>query len=782
MTTNKTKEEKKRVVIVDDSVFNQELLSNILGDSYEYSYAEDGAVALDLLSQDEPADLLVLDMNMPNMNGMEFLKVMNARNWTEEIPVVIISEENDLGVIQNAYNLGAVDYIVRPFNAVLVKRRVENTILQYTQKKKLAELVESQIFKREKTNHILVNIFSKIVEMRNSESGGHTLRVQTITKLLLNKLVEKTDRYALTNEDVFTIATVSALHDIGKMSVPSEILNKPSKLTDEEWEIMKAHTVYGDEFLQSVGVDEEEKVMVYAREICRSHHERYDGSGYPDGLKGENIPVSAQVVSIADVYDALTSDRCYKKAYTHARAVQMILNGECGAFNPLILQCFTEIADELAVAVQSNENEELNGSFALSREMLVNEEIRIDERSHRLAEYEAKKKEFFAERSGGIQFEFDVERHKILYMRYYNRRGERVHLPPEATCLLTPNDLEKLETDVRTITRENPSLQMTVLISVNGDMRWHDLRLQGIWGKNSDHYKYIVGQLSDVHEDVLLKTHGITVKGKGIPSEGLVALRNIFETVRLVNPTTRRVLKISEEGKLVETGEACYAFWNRSEPCENCSSLKAFESKHWTNKLGMKNGRIYSIVSRRVTYADTDCVLELAFNMDEAIEKAQDEIGYKAIDANLFKGYYLDTVTKMYSRAYLENFSAGLEKAKGVAVIDLDKFKSINDTYGHMVGDLALRHVAKKVKECIRKGDELIRYGGDEFLLLFFDISERDFFDKLKSIKKVVSDSAVDGYPELTVGISIGGVYDVRPLKRAIDLADKEMYKDKYRH
>lgn len=783
MTTNNFIERKKRIMLVDDSRFNQELLSEILGEEYEYVYADNGAIALDMLSQDEQADVLLLDMNMPKMNGMEFLKVMSARKWTEEIPVVIISEENDIGVIQNAYSLGAVDYIVRPFNAFLVKRRVENTILQHSQKQKLAELVESQIFKREKVNNVLVNIFSNIVELRNSESGGHTLRVQTITKMLLDKLTQITDKYAFSNEDISAIAMAAALHDIGKSAVPVEILNKPGKLTAEEWAIMQSHTVKGEEFLNDVGVDETESFVVYAREIIRSHHERYDGGGYPDGLKGDDIPVSAQVVSIADVYDALTSDRCYKKAYSHQKAVEMIVGGACGAFNPVLIKCFLEIADELMIALKADYDGDydVSDSLRLSREAFFNEEIRIDERSHRLAEYEAKKKEFFASRCGGIQFEYDVERRKILYMRYYNSQGERIHLPVEATRLLKDDALKALTTRVKQLTPENPTYKTSVLISVNGDMRWHSLAVQAVWGRSGGNYKYIVGQFTDVQDSIVASAAGLKVKGKFVSGEGILALRKIFEVARLVDPHTGKVLKISETGSLIETGENCFSFWNRCKSCKNCSSLSAFESKHWTSKLEVRDGHIYSVISRRVSYQQRDCVLELAFNMDESIEKSQDEIGYSTLDAGVFKNYYRDTVTKTYSRAYLDNFGAGFENAKGVAVIDLDKFKAINDKYGHLVGDEALRHVAEVVQSCIRKSDEMIRYGGDEFLLAFFDIEEEDFFEKLRFIKRTVRETPMKEHPEVEVSISIGGVYGVHPLKKAIDCADKEMYKDKFR-
>lgn len=345
MLERQTKE-KKTILIADDSELNREMLSEILGDQYHYIYAQDGQEALILLTE-QGADMLLLDMNMPNVDGMEVLAEMKERHWSEDIPVVIISAETNADYMQKAYSLGAVDYIVRPFDSFLVQHRVENTMQLYAQNKQLVQLVESQVFQREKINRMLITILSNVVEMTNYESGSHTLHVQTITHMLLEELVRLTDQYHLSEADISMISSVSALHDIGKVAIPSEILNKQGKLSAEEWEIMKTHTLKGDEFLHDMVIDQTEPLMLTAHEICRWHHERYDGNGYPDGLRGEQIPISAQTVALADVYDALTSDRCYKKAFSHQQATEMILNGECGVFNPLLIRCFKKIANKL---------------------------------------------------------------------------------------------------------------------------------------------------------------------------------------------------------------------------------------------------------------------------------------------------------------------------------------------------------------------------------------------------------------------------------------------------
>ena len=249
-------------------------------------------------------------------------------------------------------------FIGRPFDENIVYRRVQNTIKLYAKQRRLAALVTNQIYEKEKNNRMMTGILSQIVEFRNGESGLHVLHINILTQLLLEKLMRKSENYDLSWSQQHMIATASALHDIGKIGIDEKILNKPGKLAKEEFEAMKQHTIIGARMLDSLEMYHDEEMMKYAYEICRWHHERYDGKGYPDGLKGEEIPISAQVVSLADVYDALVSDRVYKKAYSHEKAIEMILNGECGMFNPLLLECLVEIQDVLKAEIVGRGNED----------------------------------------------------------------------------------------------------------------------------------------------------------------------------------------------------------------------------------------------------------------------------------------------------------------------------------------------------------------------------------------------------------------------------------------
>lgn len=339
--------EKKKILIVDDSEINRSLLSDMLSDEYDILEAEHGMEASAILhDKEQEISLMLLDIMMPVMDGFETLEVMNKNGWIKDIPVIMISAETVPAYVDRAYDLGVQDYISRPFDERTVRRRVVNTIILFTKQKELSHMVTNQIMEKENDNKLMIEILSNIVEFRNGESGLHVLHIRVLTELILKWLIKK-DKYGISLDDVYLICNASALHDIGKISIPSEILNKPGRLTDEEYEIMKGHASEGARLLSDIPMRENEPLIRLGFQICRWHHERFDGRGYPDGLVGDEIPIAAQVVALADVYDALTSKRVYKAAFSHEKAVDMILNGECGVFNPVLMECLKEISDEL---------------------------------------------------------------------------------------------------------------------------------------------------------------------------------------------------------------------------------------------------------------------------------------------------------------------------------------------------------------------------------------------------------------------------------------------------
>lgn len=416
--------QKQKVLIVDDSEINRSILADILGEEYEIFEAADGVEAIEIIEEHVlEISAVLLDIVMPRMDGFGVLTAMNQRGWIEDIPVIIISAESGSKQVEQAYNMGATDFIQRPFDALIVHRRVVNTILLYTKQRKLLSLVAEQMDEKERLSNIMVDILSRIVEFRNGESGQHIVHIRTFTEVILRQLQRMTDRYSLTKADIDQISMAASLHDIGKIAIDEKILNKPGRLTPEEFEIMKTHSQIGAQMLENLPNYQDNDLVRTAWEICRWHHERYDGRGYPDGLKGDAIPISAQVIALADVYDALISDRCYKKAYPHEKAIQMILNGECGVFNPLLLDCLQQVEGLLNtefIHIQVRQRKITRSSMV--KEMLKGENGFASERSLYLLDQERMKFGAFSGITDEIQFEYTVANNTLKISEYGARK------------------------------------------------------------------------------------------------------------------------------------------------------------------------------------------------------------------------------------------------------------------------------------------------------------------------------------------------------------------------
>ena len=453
--------EKPKILIADDSEINRALLKEILGDGYDYLEAEDGAAAVELMRQRTDISLLLLDLMMPGMDGFDVLRVMKYHTWLDEIPVIVISAAEDTANIERAYDLGVADYIRRPFERIMVLRRVKNILMLYAKQKRLTRLVTDQVYEKEHNSVLMISILSHVVEFRNSESGLHVLHIRTLTDLLLHQLVQKTDCYQLDESDIALISTASALHDIGKINIPESILNKPGRLTKEEFEVMKTHTAIGSEILEKLPFQQESDLVKTAYAICRWHHERWDGRGYPDGLKGEQIPIAAQVVSMADVYDALTSERCYKKAFDHDTAVKMILNGECGQFNPLLLECLTECGAQLhaELSIASDTGSQLHRladaqhisdappagrTHCPGQEHIVQSLSRLQQKGR-----------FFNQSVRCIQFDYDVATGHLSFSAW---AAEHMGVPKD---LLLPDEVEEIGFPLADIARIQKALRAT---------------------------------------------------------------------------------------------------------------------------------------------------------------------------------------------------------------------------------------------------------------------------------------------------------------------------------
>ena len=349
---------RQSVLIVDDSELNRKMLGQMLGSRFDIAEAASGEACLQLLEQNATGiSIVLLDIHMPGIDGFTVLEEMNQKNLLEQIPVIMISSEDTVDAVRRAFDLGASDYISRPFNAKVVYQRIINTIHLYAKQRRLSAMAADLAFEKERASRMMIGILSQVVEKRNGESRDHVQRVAQLTSMLLAGLAQKTDRYPLTREMRRTIATAAALHDIGKMEICEDLLHKEGPLTEAERRTLQSHTLLGAQMLEEQPECRDDAFARTAYNICRWHHERYDGGGYPDGLQGEQIPIEAQVVGLADVYERLVSRPVDGHARTHSEVVQMICTGVCGAFNPLLLDCLQDMEAEIARAMQDTPEE-----------------------------------------------------------------------------------------------------------------------------------------------------------------------------------------------------------------------------------------------------------------------------------------------------------------------------------------------------------------------------------------------------------------------------------------
>ena len=781
---------KQKILIADDSGINRALLMEILGDGYEYLEAENGVRAVELLREHTDIALVLLDIMMPQMDGFDVLKVMRCYSWLDEIPVIMISAAKDTANIERAYDLGVADYMRRPFERVMVLRQVQNVLMLYAKQKRLTRLVTDQVYEKEHNSVLMISILSHVVEFRNSESGLHVLHIRTLTDLLLHQLVQKTDRYQLDESDIALISTASALHDIGKIVIPEEILNKPGRLTAEEFAIIKNHTVAGAQMLQDLGqaIARDEPLLQVAHAICRWHHERWDGNGYPDRLKGDEIPIAAQVVALADVYDALTSERCYKHAYDHDTALRMILNGECGAFNPLLLDCLRESSEQLRTELTRSEWDRgfRQETHRLSEEILHREALPRENRSQLLLEQEKERTDFYAAQCGGIRFDYDLLAGSVTVYDYHAEPLQQKTVTDFAQGkglgFLNEQDRRKLSKAISRATPEAPDVVLPVMVQRDGKPHLHRMALHTIWsGAGVRRCVNVLGHLTDEQHRVEHQAELLTaIDPEEDPARFLRRLQGIFDVVRLVDPEHRKVLALDSDGILTEKPGNCHMVWNKDTRCENCISAKAYARKTILNKIEFKDEEAYFVISKYIEVGGRGCMLELVTRLTDG--RWLDMGGHRLLldrCNGMERSAFVDPLTGAYTRRYFDKFLAGGEMHGGVAMIDVNQFKSVNDSFGHLVGDEALQTVAAAMQSCLRQTDILIRYGGDEFLLLMPQNCPDGVESVIRRVQNAVQAARVPSHPELRLSVSIGGVCNVQPLTEAIRQADARMYCNK---
>ncbi len=636
-------EKRKKILIVDDTEINRALLTDMLSPIYDTMEVSSGLGAVTAL-RDQYAEiaLVLLDIVMPEMDGFEVLSVMERNGWLKSIPVIMISAEVSSSYVDHAYDLGATDYITRPFDEKTVRRRVQNTIMLYTKQQFLENMVAEQIMEKERSNSQMVEILSNIVEFRNGESGTHVLHIRVISNILLQSLQNSCPQYGLTAARIALITNASALHDIGKISIDEKVLNKPGKLTAEEYEAMKQHTVIGAQMLERSPGYADSELIHAARDVCRWHHERYDGRGYPDGLKGDEIPIAAQVVALADVYDALTSPRVYKPAFSHEKAVNMILNGECGTFSPLLLKCLIDNQEKLAQELDVRSPGGAGSSMELERavsEIMSNGELQLSSRTLTLLEQERIKYRFYASMTKEILFEYDCGTDILEFSEW---GAQYLSVPeliphPANNSILQERDKEAymdIACRLKKAQPANPVVSHTYCLTMNGKARWFKAVARPLWDREDEtSYSRVIGKLLDIHEDQV---------------------------------------KLDELRRLAER-----------DPLTGLLNRGAF------------------------------------FRITEGVSKS--------------------------------------DKPVALLMIDVDRFKEVNDGYGHSTGDLALKRLADLLAVEFRTSDVPARLGGDEFVVLMLDVTP----DQREVIRQKVNQmnstlrEPMDGLPPISVSVGV---------------------------
>ena len=795
---NNAAEKNARILIVDDSEMNRDMLSDMLSDDYDIVEAADGEEALSILKERVyDIDLVLLDIIMPAVDGFGVLDVMKRYHWIDNTPVIMISSETSQSYIRKAFELGVTDYILRPFDSFIIHKRVSNTLMLYRKQKKLLNALEEQVYENEKNNSMMINVLAHIVEFRNGESRMHVHHIKQLTSILLQNLIEKTDKYHLTENDILLISTASSLHDIGKISIDDKILNKPGRLTAEEFEVIKTHSVIGAEMLQDLHNTHNYPLFDKAYEICRWHHERYDGKGYPDGLSGEEIPISAQVTSLADVYDALTSNRCYKKAFSHEKAMEMILDGQCGAFNPVLLQCLKDcekqILAEFSDSIDTTQDDRL---LIRATEELVENKIssdKIDFSAH-LPIAARERWNFFSDGSGEIQFEYDAMLDVLRLTKY----GAKVLGLQELT--MHPRGLKQgylgaqniqtiLDAMQSEASLEKPVVKIKKHISLNGPRRWYEIRIRTLWS-NEEKPKYtgILGRIIDINDSelaIVRPEYRISENDDAEIRQTISKLTQVFDVVRLVDITDNEIVRSgckpgNEEMINACRGDKCYAIWGKTQRCKNCVSSKAFEKRGQVSKLEFADDSIFQIISKYVEISEKPYVLEMIYkDNDGVLLGAYGKTDFMDNIVNYNRQLYHDALTGAYNRRYYEEQAKSMRYIDAVAMLDANNFKGINDHYGHAAGDCLLKAVCESIKECIRSSDILIGLGGDEFVLLMANIPEIVFYQKISEIKQKISEIKLPDYPDIKCAAAIGGVYGIQPIENALTEADRLMYLDK---
>lgn len=785
-------DERPKILVVDDSAMNREILADMLSDTYRIVEAENGLQAVNLLGQENANfSLVLLDIVMPEMDGFQVLAYMNRFRWIESVPVIMISSETADSYIARAFEFGVTDYISCPFNRDVIRRRIDNTITLYAKQRHLAGMVAEQMYAREKSSRLMISILSHVVEFRNGESGLHILHINTITEMLLRQAAE---HYGLTEDDIFTITTASSLHDIGKIAIPDEILNKPGKLTAEEFAIMKTHSQLGASILDNLEEQYKDKLLKTAYEICRWHHERYDGNGYPDGLKGEEIPISAQIVSIADVYDALTSERCYKKAIPHEEAMEMILGGQCGVFNPYLLECLVAISEDLKreMFISSPSFDDERCISQMKQKILSDDELAMPVQVLKKMEYERAKSGFYASLLPGTIFQYTEEPPVLTFIHPERLSQALPHsiVNPCENQLFLGNPLSQLFLKIEK-TSKTAAGEFHIDYTVQYAEGERIFRCDCMTMREDtapSKYMGVVGRIREFSDTSLAK--GGSLEENGILSQFSMTakqayalqqqLKGAFDIVRFVDADQKKQICIDCNGKKTFSDDLCCKVWKREERCKNCISERVKKKQNKVHKLEFVDDCVYYVTALYMEVDGQPCSLEMVTHIEaDVLVSSYDVDRLMDIITKHNQKMYIDPVTGIYNQRYYEEKICGNHKVQAVAMLDLDGFRQINVAMGHQGGDAVLRQVAQTISDSLAEGDKVARYGGNAFIIVTENGDPQRFAQTLKRVSQNIAELPIEGGDSLHITSSIGAKLGGEDVPEMLQAADRLMYEAK---